>query len=233
MAPGKRLADFTAPRTPVEERLSEIWASVLGIDRPGIHDNFFQSGGDSLKAAQVFSRLRRDFQVELPLQSLFERPTVAELAELVTHPWPCMWPMERRFFCSQKARLFRGGMRPSLARCHLPSSDCGSSTRSSPVIPPITCMSRCASHGKAPRGGAGAKPQRDPPPPRSSAHHLPHRRWATGPGRFPDATPAAAGGGPDAASRVRSPGRGSASGRPKRPSVHSIWSTDLSFASRC
>ena len=84
VAPGKRLADFTAPRTSIEERLSEIWASVLGIDRPGIHDNFFQSGGDSLKAAQVFSRLRHDFQVELPMQSLFERPTVAELAELVT-----------------------------------------------------------------------------------------------------------------------------------------------------
>ncbi len=84
VAPGKKLADFTAPRTSIEERLSEIWASVLGIDQLGIHDNFFQSGGDSLKAAQVFSRLHRDFQVELPMQTLFERPTVAELAELVT-----------------------------------------------------------------------------------------------------------------------------------------------------
>ncbi|HVN77934.1 MAG TPA: AMP-binding protein, partial [Terriglobia bacterium] len=82
--PGKRPAGFTAPRSPVEQDLSEIWASVLGVDRPGIHDNFFRSGGDSLKAAQVLFRLRRDFQVELSMQSLFERPTVAQLAELVT-----------------------------------------------------------------------------------------------------------------------------------------------------
>jgi len=81
--PGLRLAEFTAPRTSVEERLSDIWASVLGIARPRVHDNFFQSGGDSLRAAQVLSRLGREFQVELPAHSLFERPTIAELAELV------------------------------------------------------------------------------------------------------------------------------------------------------
>ncbi len=82
--PGVRPAEFTAPRTSVERRVSDIWACVLGIDRPGIHDNFFQSGGDSLRAAQVISRLGHDFQVDLPPHSLFERPTVAELAELVT-----------------------------------------------------------------------------------------------------------------------------------------------------
>ena len=84
MTPGRRAAAFTAPRTSVEGRVSDIWAGVLGIDRPGVHDNFFLSGGDSLQAAQVCSRLGREFQVELPPQSLFESPTVAELAELVS-----------------------------------------------------------------------------------------------------------------------------------------------------
>ena len=84
VGPGGKQAKFTAPRTSVEERLTEIWASVLGIDPPGIHDNFFQSGGDSLAATQVVARLRHEFQVELPIESLFDKPTVAELAELVT-----------------------------------------------------------------------------------------------------------------------------------------------------
>jgi amino acid adenylation domain-containing protein len=86
-APGakqaKAQADFAPPRTPLEESLAGILASVLGLERVGIHDNFFQLGGHSLMATQVIARLQHQFQVELPLQSLFDRPTVAELGELV------------------------------------------------------------------------------------------------------------------------------------------------------
>jgi len=82
--PGRRLPQFTASRTTLEETVAEVWAEVLGIGRPGIHDNFFLSGGDSLKAAQVLSRLGGELRVELPPQSLFQHPTVAELAELVS-----------------------------------------------------------------------------------------------------------------------------------------------------
>ncbi len=74
---------FAAPRTPVEEVLAGIWAQVLGAERMGIHDNFFELGGHSLLATQVISRLRDVFQVELPLQDLFEATTVASLARRV------------------------------------------------------------------------------------------------------------------------------------------------------
>jgi acyl carrier protein len=70
-----------APRTPVEEVLSGIWAEVLGVGQVGIHDNFFELGGHSLKATQLISRLRSVFEVDFPLQGLFESPTVAKLAE--------------------------------------------------------------------------------------------------------------------------------------------------------
>ena len=76
-------ANFVAPSTPIHKQLAEIWIEVLGIERVGIHDNFFKLGGDSLLATQVVSRIRGLFRVELPLRSSFELPTVAGLAERI------------------------------------------------------------------------------------------------------------------------------------------------------
>jgi acyl carrier protein len=73
-----------APRTPVEELLAEIWAELLGMERVGIHDNFFELGGNSLLATRAISRVRNVLQAELPLRSLFEAPTVAELTPMIT-----------------------------------------------------------------------------------------------------------------------------------------------------
>ncbi|MCP4540464.1 MAG: amino acid adenylation domain-containing protein [Chloroflexi bacterium] len=75
--------DFVAPRTLVEEMLAGIWCRILGIEQVGIYDNFFHLGGHSLLATQVVSCVRDVFQVELPLQALFEEPSVADLAERI------------------------------------------------------------------------------------------------------------------------------------------------------
>jgi acyl carrier protein len=72
---------FEAPRTPTETSLAEIWTEVLRVERVGIHDNFFQIGGHSLLATQVISRVRERLGVDLPLRSVFESPTVSELAQ--------------------------------------------------------------------------------------------------------------------------------------------------------
>lgn len=74
---------FVLPRTPTEEVIASIIATVLGLKQVGIHDNFFELGGHSLLATQVISRLRETFSVELPLRCLFESPTVAELNEFI------------------------------------------------------------------------------------------------------------------------------------------------------
>ena len=75
---------FVAPRAPIEEELAAIWAEVLGLDQVGVYDNFLELGGHSLLATQVISRIIKRFQVELRLQSLFEAPTVADMATVIT-----------------------------------------------------------------------------------------------------------------------------------------------------
>ncbi|HEX5883405.1 MAG TPA: amino acid adenylation domain-containing protein, partial [Pyrinomonadaceae bacterium] len=73
--------DYVAPRTPEEELLAGIWAEVLEVDEVSVHDNFFECGGHSLLATQVISRIRTVFNLQFPVRMIFERPTVAELAQ--------------------------------------------------------------------------------------------------------------------------------------------------------
>ncbi|MCW4351913.1 non-ribosomal peptide synthase/polyketide synthase [Hoyosella sp. YIM 151337] len=72
---------YVGPRTPAETTVSEIFADVLGIERAGIHDSFFELGGNSLTATKVTARINDAFGCQLGVREVFEKPTVAELAE--------------------------------------------------------------------------------------------------------------------------------------------------------
>jgi acyl carrier protein len=74
---------YVAPRTEVEEALAFIWADILGMEKVSIYDNFFELGGHSLLSTQLIARVRKTFEVNVPLRSLFEMPTIAELALVV------------------------------------------------------------------------------------------------------------------------------------------------------
>ncbi|HYO57388.1 non-ribosomal peptide synthetase, partial [Archangium sp.] len=74
---------YVAPRTLTEELLASVWARVLRVERVGAYEHFFELGGHSLLATQAISRIREALQVDLPLSSLFDAPTLAALAEKV------------------------------------------------------------------------------------------------------------------------------------------------------
>jgi amino acid adenylation domain-containing protein len=76
-------AEFVAPRSSAEEKLSEIWSRVLQVDNPGVNDDFFELGGHSLTAAQMIAEIRAAFGVELQLRALLDAPTPALLASKI------------------------------------------------------------------------------------------------------------------------------------------------------
>jgi len=79
-----RRAPAVAPRTEIEAALARLWCEVLGLDAVGVHENFLDLGGDSLRATQVLSRLQESFGVEVSLADSLDTPTVAALAAAVT-----------------------------------------------------------------------------------------------------------------------------------------------------
>lgn len=74
--------EFVFPRTEIEKQLAEIWTSILGVEI-GIHQDFFESGGNSLRAALLLNEISQTFPVELSLDCLFKSPTIAGLAEVI------------------------------------------------------------------------------------------------------------------------------------------------------
>ncbi|MBI1390808.1 MAG: amino acid adenylation domain-containing protein [bacterium] len=74
-------ARYTPPGTPVEKALADIWVDVLGVERAGLHDNFFMLGGDSIQSAQVIARARRA-GYRLTHKQIFQNQTLAELASV-------------------------------------------------------------------------------------------------------------------------------------------------------
>jgi len=75
--------DLLAPRTATEETLARIWAGVLGLDRVGVTDNFFDLGGHSLLALHVITHIRTHFGLDLPLGTMFRNSTVEKMASLI------------------------------------------------------------------------------------------------------------------------------------------------------
>ncbi len=74
---------FAAPRTPLEERLCALWADVLALDRVGVHDNFLELGGDSLRATSVLARVLAELETPVSAEAVLSAPTVAEMAAVI------------------------------------------------------------------------------------------------------------------------------------------------------
>ncbi|MEB3282830.1 MAG: SDR family NAD(P)-dependent oxidoreductase [Lyngbya sp.] len=75
---------YTAPRNEIEKIVANAMENLLGIEKVGIYDNFFELGGHSLLAIQIISRLREEFQIDIPMREfLFESPTVAGIAKII------------------------------------------------------------------------------------------------------------------------------------------------------
>ncbi|TCP59425.1 amino acid adenylation domain-containing protein [Tumebacillus sp. BK434] len=76
-------AEHIAPTTPLEMALAELWSEVLGLERVSVRANFFELGGHSLLATQLITRAGAQFEIDLPLRTLFEAPTIEELARCI------------------------------------------------------------------------------------------------------------------------------------------------------
>jgi phthiocerol/phenolphthiocerol synthesis type-I polyketide synthase E len=74
---------YMAPRDETERTIAEVWSHFLGVEPIGVNDKFFELGGHSLLAIQLLARLREIFDLDIPVQRIFEAPTVAELARSI------------------------------------------------------------------------------------------------------------------------------------------------------
>ncbi len=94
-------SEYVAPEGDIEPQIAQMWETLLGIDRVGRHDNFFELGGHSLLATQLISRIRDRFGMQLPLRTIFDANTVAELARHVTS---MKWALGAPVLAGQAAR---------------------------------------------------------------------------------------------------------------------------------
>jgi len=102
---------FAPPATPAEELMAKLWQHILIIDRVGVHDDFFDLGGDSLRAADLFSEIEAKFERTLPVVTLFEAPTIrALITRIEDKDWSPSW--------SSLVPIHRSGTKPPLFLVH-------------------------------------------------------------------------------------------------------------------
>lgn len=77
------LNEYEVPTNDIEVMLSKIWSEILGIEKIGVNDNFFQIGGHSLKAMILISEIHKETNKEVPLKELFKSPTIKGLSEFI------------------------------------------------------------------------------------------------------------------------------------------------------
>jgi acyl carrier protein len=78
------MTPYAAPRNETEQKLADIWQEVLGLERVGVHDNFFDLGGDSLLVTQIQSKFQERFTTEMSVANLLQYPTIAELVQFLS-----------------------------------------------------------------------------------------------------------------------------------------------------
>jgi amino acid adenylation domain-containing protein len=127
-------AEVRARGTPAEDVLAGIFADILRLERVGMDENFFELGGHSLKATQAISRIRDVFKVEMPLRSIFESPTVSQLAQrlqaelkkgesLEAPPiTPCARSERSRLSFAQQRLWFLSQLEPDSASYSIPAA---------------------------------------------------------------------------------------------------------------
>jgi acyl transferase domain-containing protein len=75
--------NYQPPRSQLEKSIASLWQKFLGVEHVGIHDNFFFLNGNSLIGTQLMAQLMEQYQVEIPIESFYQTPTIAHLAEVV------------------------------------------------------------------------------------------------------------------------------------------------------
>ncbi|WP_236347737.1 non-ribosomal peptide synthetase, partial [Paenibacillus plantiphilus] len=93
---------YEAPATAMEAGLAQLWEDILGVERIGASDNFFERGGHSLRAMTLLSRMHKEWNVQVPLKTIFESPTVRGLAQVIEglaeNPYAAIEPVEDRAY---------------------------------------------------------------------------------------------------------------------------------------
>lgn len=105
-----QLEEYLAPRNEIEEALAEVWGDVLGYSGIGVRDNFFDLGGDSLVATQVFSRIKQSFAVNLSLEQMLAHQTIADFSKAIqsrirAEEFPQEPEARDDFYCAFESRL--------------------------------------------------------------------------------------------------------------------------------